>query len=249
MTDVSKTKSSENPGHYQRVLLKLSGEALAGEKGFGLDHQEVNRLAGEIKKIYDMGVQVCVVVGGGNILRGSSLSQVGVDRPIADHMGMLATVINALSLVSALEKLGVSTRAASAIPMATICEPFTRRKCLRHLEKGRIVIFAAGTGNPYFTTDTAAALRASEMDCDVLLKGTDVDGVYSADPKQEESAKRYDMLTYKQVLQQDLRVMDMAAFSLAREKNIPVVVFSIKGNGNLEKIVKGQGTFTLVHKE
>ena len=231
---------------YKRVLLKLSGEALMGDLEFGLDTDIVDRIAGEVADLHKMGVQVGLVVGGGNIFRGISGAAHGMDRVTADHMGMLATVINALAMQNALEKHGVTTRVQSAIPMDTVCEPYIRRRAMRHLEKGRIVIFGAGTGNPFFTTDSAAALRASEMSCDVLIKATKVDGIYSADPKKDANATRYDQLTYGEVIKRDLNVMDTAAIAISRENNIPILVYSLKTKGELAKVICGQGLFTLV---
>lgn len=231
---------------YKRIMLKMSGEVLMGEKDFGLDSETVNRVAQDIKEVADTGVEVCVVVGAGNIFRGVSGAAEGMDRTTADYMGMLGIVINALGLQNALEHAGVRTRVQSAIRMDSVCEPYIRRKAIRHMKKGRVVIFAAGTGNPYFTTDTAAALRASEMDCDALFKGTKVDGVYSADPEKDPDAKRFDEISFIEVLTKDLKVMDATAISLARENNIPIVVFSVKDKGNFAKAVKGEGTFTVV---
>jgi uridylate kinase len=231
---------------YKRVLLKLSGEALMGAGEYGLDAETVGRVAGEIKAVLAMGVQVAVVIGGGNIFRGVSGAAKGMERASADYMGMLATVINALAMQNALEQLRVHTRVLSAIPMSTVCEPYIRRRAIRHLEKGRVVIFAAGTGNPFFTTDTAAALRASEMGCDALLKATKVDGVYSADPKKDPSATRYDRLDYLEVLARDLGVMDASAISLARENRIPILVFSIQSPGGFAEIMQGRGRCTIV---
>jgi uridylate kinase len=231
---------------YRRVLLKLSGEALMGGAEYGLDDAVVSRIAAEIKAVRGLGVEVAVVIGGGNIFRGVSGAAKGIERASADYMGMLATVINALAMQNALEGAGVHTRVLSAIPMSTVCEPYIRRRAIRHLEKGRVVIFAAGTGNPFFTTDTAAALRASEMGCDALLKGTKVDGVYSADPKKDKAAQRYDRLDYMEVLSRDLQVMDASAISLARENRIPILVFSITEPGGFAEVVAGRGRFTLV---
>ena len=231
---------------YKRVLLKISGEALMGERDYGLDPEIVARVAGEIKDVVAEGVEVCVVIGGGNIFRGVSGAAKGMDRATGDYMGMLATVINALAMQNALEKAGVKTRVQSAIPMSSVCEPYIRRRAMRHMEKGRVVIFAAGTGNPFFTTDSAAALRASEMQCDALLKATKVDGVYTADPKKDPSATRYDRLTYMDVLAQDLQVMDTSAISLARQSHIPILVFSIFTHGAFADVVKGKGHFTIV---
>src|SRR5690242_9794005 len=216
---------------YQRVMLKLSGEALMGRREYGLDNEIVARIAADIGDVVAMSVQVCVVIGGGNIFRGVSAAASGMERAQADYIGMLATVMNALAMQSALEKREVPTRVQSAIPMSSVCEPYIRRRAERHMEKGRVVIFAAGTGNPFFTTDTAAALRAAEMGCDVLLKGTQVDGVYSADPRKDPSAERYERLTYLDVLARDLGVMDAAAVSLARENGLPIVVFNIHAHG------------------
>ncbi|MBN9542912.1 MAG: UMP kinase [Alphaproteobacteria bacterium] len=234
---------------YKRVLLKVSGEALMGNLPFGHDPQTIKRICEDVAEVHNMGVQVCLVVGGGNIFRGVSASEVGIDRASADYMGMLATVMNALALQSALESLGISTRVQSAIPMTTICEPYIRRRAVRHMEKGRVVIFAAGTGNPFFTTDTASALRAVEMNCNALLKGTQVDGVYSADPKKNKDATRFNTLTYKQVLQDDLAVMDASAIALARENHIPVVVFSLHEKGGFANVIKGKGLFTVISHE
>ena len=231
---------------YQRVLLKISGEALMGDGVYGIDHQMVERISGEIKTVTGKGYEVCVVVGGGNIFRGLSAAKNGFDRASADYMGMLATVMNALAIQNSLERIGVETRVQSAIPMSSVCEPYIRRRAMRHMEKGRTVIFAAGTGNPYFTTDTAAALRAAEMSCDVLVKGTKVDGVYTADPKEDKNAKRYDRLSYMDVLSQDLKVMDASAITLCRENKIPIVIFSMLEKGGFAKAVAGTGKYTLI---
>jgi uridylate kinase len=231
---------------YKRVLLKISGEALMGDRDYGLEQEIVDRVAAEIKTVIDMGVEVCVVIGGGNIFRGVSAAAEGMDRATADYMGMLATVINALAMQNALEKAGVPTRVQSAIPMSSVCEPYIRRRAMRHMEKGRAVIFAAGTGNPFFTTDSAAALRASEMQCNALLKATKVDGVYSADPTHDKNATRYDRLSYLDVLSQDLKVMDASAVSLARQSKIPIVVFSIFTHGAFAEVMQGKGKFTIV---
>ena len=235
--------------HYNRILLKLSGEALMGDGEFGLDTGTVTRIASEVKAVHDLGVQISLVIGGGNIFRGVQAASQGLERGTADYMGMLATVINALALQGALERIGVQTRVQSAIPMATVCEPYIRRRAVRHMEKGRVVIFAAGTGSPYFTTDTAAALRAVEMDCDALIKGTQVDGVYSADPHKVPDAERYDVLTYHDVLSRDLKVMDASAISLARENSIPILVFSLHNSGEFAKVVTGKGRFTVIREE
>ncbi|MBL8835832.1 MAG: UMP kinase [Alphaproteobacteria bacterium] len=234
---------------YRRVLLKVSGEVLMGAGEYGLDPETVSRVAADIKAVRGLGVEICLVIGGGNIFRGVSGAARGMERASADYMGMLATVINALALQSALEQIDVHTRVLSAIPMAAICEPYIRRRAVRHLEKGRVVIFAAGTGNPFFTTDTAAALRASEMGCDALLKGTKVDGVYSADPKRDPKAERYERLGYLEVLSRDLKVMDASAISLARENRIPILVFSILEPGGFADVVKGTGRYTTVTDE
>lgn len=231
---------------YRRVLLKLSGEGLMGERDYGLDPPTLERIALEVRAVHGMGVEVCLVIGGGNIFRGISTAGVTIERTSADYMGMLATVINALAMQSMLESQGVQTRVQSAIPMSMICEPYIRRRAMRHMEKGRVVIFAAGTGNPFFTTDTAAALRAVEMGCDALLKGTQVDGVYSGDPKLEKGAERFDSLDYHKVLSQDLKVMDASAIALARENKVPIVVFSIHNPHAFADAVTGSGTFTLI---
>ncbi|MET4699365.1 uridylate kinase [Constrictibacter sp. MBR-5] len=231
---------------YRRVLLKISGEALLGDQEFGIDAKTVNRIAADVAEVRAMGVEVCLVVGGGNIFRGISGAGWGIDRGTADHMGMLATVINALAMQSALERIDVPTRVQSAIPMSSVCEPYIRRRAQRHMEKQRVVIFAAGTGNPFFTTDTAAALRASEMACDALLKGTQVDGVYSADPKKDPKAVRYDRLTYMEVLTRQLGVMDASAIALSRDNGIPILVFSIHNDGAFAEVVSGRGKSTIV---
>jgi uridylate kinase len=237
-----------NERPYKRVLLKLSGEALKGDHDFGYDLVEVQRIVKEIKELYVSGVQISIVVGGGNIFRGAALSAQEnlIDRASCDYMGMLATVMNAIAIQSALEKIDIPTRVLSAIPMTTICEPYIRRKAIRHMEKGRIVIFAAGTGNPFFSTDTAAALRAIEMNCDLLMKATNVDGVYSADPKHTKDAKRYAELSYNKVLTENLKVIDASAIALARENHLPIIIFSIHDKGNMIKIVKKQGKFTII---
>ncbi|HLI14054.1 MAG TPA: UMP kinase [Alphaproteobacteria bacterium] len=232
---------------YRRVLLKVSGEALMGKRDYGLDWDIVRGIAEDIKAVHELGVEVCVVIGGGNIFRGLEGSVHGMERASADYIGMLATVMNALAMQNALEKLHVNTRVLSAIPMQSVCEPYIRRRAMRHLEKRRVVIFAAGTGNPFFTTDTAAALRASEMGCDLLLKGTKVDGVYSADPHKVKSATRYDRLTYLEVLSRDLQVMDASAIALTRENNIPIMVFSLHNPGAFAEVVRERGKFTLIN--
>jgi uridylate kinase len=231
---------------YRRVLLKLSGEALMGDREFGLDSSFLARIADEVKAVLHLGVQVSLVIGGGNIFRGLTGAAAGMERATADYMGMMATVINSLAMQSALERIGVMTRVQSAISMQSVCEPYIRRRAIRHMEKGRVVIFAAGTGNPFFTTDTAAALRASEMGCDALLKATKVDGVYSADPNKVADATRYDRLSYLDVLSRDLKVMDASAISLARENGIPILVFSLLKPGGFAEVVTGNGLFTII---
>lgn len=231
---------------YKRVLLKLSGEGLMGENQFGFDPKAIERIAQELKAVRKMDVQICVVIGAGNIFRGLKGVSAGLDRSSADYMGMLATVMNAIAVQSVLEKLDVATRVLSAVPMSNVCEPYIRRRAERHMEKGRVVLFAAGTGNPYFTTDTAAALRAAEMNCDALFKGTQVNGVYSGDPKTDDLAERYDTLTYLEVLAQDLKVMDASAVSLCRENSIPIIVFSIHSTGAFADVMKGKGESTMI---
>ena len=234
---------------YKRILLKLSGEVLMGEQQFGIDTDYVARLAQEVKDARDSGLQICLVIGGGNIFRGMAGAAKGMDRAQADYMGMLATVMNALAMQNALEQLGVPTRVQSAVQMDQVCEPVIRRRAERHLEKGRIVIFAAGVGAPYFTTDSGAALRAAEMRCDALLKGTSVDGVYDADPKKDSAAKRYETVDYDTVLADNLKVMDASAVALCRDNNIPIVVFSIREQGNLAKVLSGEGAQTMVKRD
>ena len=234
---------------YRRILLKLSGEVLMGDQAYGIDPVTVARVAEEVKAAQDTGLQLCLVIGGGNIFRGMSGAAKGMDRAQADYMGMLATVMNALAMQNALEQLGVPTRVQSAIEMDKVCEPVIRRRAERHLEKGRIVIFAAGVGAPFFTTDSGAALRAAEMQCDALFKGTSVDGVYDADPKKVSTAKRYKTLSYDRVLADNLKVMDASAVSLCRDNNIPIVVFSIREQGNILKVLDGSGTSTVVTSE
>ena len=231
---------------YKRVLLKISGEALMGSGQYGIENDTVNRIAQEVKDAKELGVELCLVIGGGNIFRGVSHAAEGMERASADYMGMLATVMNALAMQNALESIGVYTRVLSAIGMTSICEPYIRRRAIRHIEKGRIVIFAAGTGNPFFTTDTAAALRSAEMGCDALLKGTQVDGVYTADPKLDPKAERFEKLSYHEVLTRDLKVMDQAAISLTRESGIPIVVFSIGQGGGIAGALTGAGPFTVI---
>ena len=240
---------TRRPPRYKKILLKVSGEVLMGDSAFGIDMNTVANVAEDIKEIVATGVELCLVIGGGNIFRGLAGAAKGMERASADHMGMLATVMNALAVQDALERIGVQTRVQSAIPMATVCEPYIRRRAQRHLDKGRVVIFAAGTGNPFFTTDTAAALRAAEMGCDALFKGTSVDGVYTADPKKDKTAKRYERLSYLDVLAKDLKVMDASAISLMRENNIPIVVFSIRGRGNLLSVLTGEGVHTTIAED
>jgi uridylate kinase len=231
---------------YKRILLKLSGEVLMGESGLSIDPDVIARVADEIADVKRQGFELCVVVGGGNIFRGISGAARGMDRTIGDYMGMLATVMNALAVQNALEKIGVHTRVQSAVQMDKICEPFIQRRAERHLDKGRIVIFAAGVGSPFFTTDSGAALRAAEMKCDALFKGTSVDGVYDADPKKVASAKRYETVTYDRVLSDNLKVMDASAVALCRDNNIPIVVFNIRERGNLARVLAGDGVSTVV---
>jgi len=238
---------SSDDGHiYPRVLLKISGESLMGNQSYGIDPEMVATVAREVCDVVRSGVEVCLVIGGGNIFRGVSGAAAGMERATGDYMGMLATVMNALAMQNALETLDMPTRVMSALPISAVCEPYIRRRAMRHLEKGRVVIFAAGTGNPFFTTDTAAALRASEMGCAALLKGTRVDGVYSADPEKDPSAVRYESLTYLQVLSEDLKVMDASAVSLARENHIPILVFSIENPGSFASVLRHKSKFTIV---
>ena len=237
------------PSHpYKRVLLKVSGEALMGRREYGLDTETLARIARDVGAVVESGLEVCLVIGGGNIFRGVSGAAGGMDRAQADYMGMLATIMNALGMQSVLERQGIPSRVQSAIPMSTVCEPYIRRRAERHLEKGRVVIFAGGTGNPYFTTDTAAALRANEMNCDLLLKGTQVDGVYASDPRLFPDAERYDELTYLEVLSRDLAVMDAAAISLARENGLPIIVFNIHAPGSFAQVLRGEGPFTRIYE-
>ncbi len=242
---------SEAPGsRFRRVLLKMSGEALLGDGEYGHDRRVLRQLADDCAAVHGMGVELCLVIGGGNIIRGSTLAAAGVERSTADYMGMLGTVINALAVQSVIEhQTGIPTRVMSAIPMSAVCEPYIRRRAVRHLEKSRIVIFAAGTGNPYFTTDTAAALRAAELECDAILKGTQVDGVYSADPRRDPDARRFDRLTYLDVLSRDLKVMDASAISLARESSIPIIVFSVHAPGSFARVLRGEGPHTIISEE
>ena len=231
---------------YKRILLKLSGEALMGKKQFGIDHDLLGKYAEEIKEVSKSGIEVAIVIGGGNIFRGIQAVEGGMDRVQGDYMGMLATVINSMALQSALEKIGVKTRLLSAINMEQICEPFIRRRAIRHLEKGRVVILGAGTGNPYFTTDTAAALRAIEIEADIILKGTRVDGIYSADPEKDLNAVKYETITFTEVYEKSLEVMDLTAFTLCNENKLPIIVFDMNKSGNLKKVVLGEPIGTLV---
>lgn len=231
---------------YKRIMLKLSGEGLMGDKEFGMSAEVIDALARQIKKVYDSGVEVCVVVGGGNIFRGAKEASKGMNRTVADHVGMLATVMNALYIQNALEKIDVPARVLSGLNIPEVCEHYVYRRALRHLEKKRVVIFAAGTGNPYFTTDTGAALRASEMQCNVILKSTQVDGVYDSDPKTNPNAQRYDEISFDEVIEKQLKVMDITAVALAKENNIPIVVFAQKGEDALINAVCGKGSFTII---
>ncbi|MGC4035256.1 MAG: UMP kinase [Chitinophagaceae bacterium] len=231
---------------YKRVLLKLSGESLMGDKNFGLDPAVISQYSQEVKSITDLGVQVAIVIGGGNIYRGMNEAETGIERAHGDYMGMLATVINGMALQAGLEKAGVYTRLQSAIKMEQIAEPYIRRRAMRHVEKGRVVIFGAGTGNPYFTTDTAGVLRAIEIKCDVILKGTRVDGIYTADPEKDKTATKYQTITFQECLTKNLRVMDMTAFTLCMENNLPIVVFDMNQPGNLRRVVEGEKVGTLV---
>lgn len=231
---------------HKRVLLKVSGEALMGNKGFGHDTGVLQTIAQDIKEVCEMGIQVCIVVGGGNIYRGADADSLGIERSTVDYMGMLGTVINALALQSAVEQVGLDSRVQSAMAMSNICEPFVRRKAIRHMSKDRVVIFAAGIGNPFFTTDSAAVLRAVEMKCDCLFKGTHVDGVYDADPKVNKNASKYEKINYSDVLKDNLKVMDLAAIAVAKENNLPIKVFSIKEKGNFAKTINETGSFTII---
>ncbi len=231
---------------YKRIVLKLSGEALMGQQEFGIEQSQLESYAQSIKEVFDAGIEMAIVIGGGNIYRGLQAEKSGIDRVQGDYMGMLATVINGLALQNVMEKNGIFTRLVSAIKMEQICEPYIRRKAIRHMEKGRVVIFSAGTGNPFFTTDTAASLRAIEIEADVILKGTKVDGVYSADPVKDKSAKRYESITFSEVYDNRLKVMDMTAFTLCNENNLPIIVFDMNKKGNLLKVVKGEKVGTLV---
>ena len=245
MSTSQPTNGGEIP--YRRVLLKLSGEALMGAKSFGLDEDVLGRIADELQEVCGLGVQLAVVIGGGNIIRGVAASSRGIDRVTGDHMGMLGTVINALALQDALEQRGVTTRVQTAIEIREVAEQFIRRRAIRHLEKGRVVIFAAGTGNPYFTTDSAAALRASEIKAEVVLKATKVAGIYTADPRKDPDAKRLDRVTYQQVLERNLQFMDAAAISLCRENRIPIVLFDLTERGNIQRVVQGEPVGSVVH--
>jgi uridylate kinase len=231
---------------YKRILLKLSGEALMGSKSFGIDPDQVRQYAEEVRVIHELGYEVAIVIGGGNIFRGLQAADSGIERAQGDYMGMLATVMNGMALQSALEGQGLFTRLMSAIKMEQLCEPYIRRRAIRHLEKGRVVIFGAGTGNPYFTTDTAAALRAIEIEADVILKGTRVDGVYTADPEKDKSATRYDAITFREALEKGLKVMDLTAFTLCEENNLPIIVFDMNKRGNLARLLQGEEVGTLV---
>src|SRR5262245_14748734 len=244
---LAEAKSEPAPAlKYKRVLLKISGEALMGDGQYGIDQATCERFAQKVLDARNAGAEICLVIGGGNIFRGMAGAAKGMERASADYMGMLATVMNALAMQNAIESLGGYARVLSAIPMVTVCEPYIRRRAMRHMEKGRVVIFAAGTGNPFFTTDTAAALRAAEMGCDALFKGTQVDGVYSADPKKDPNAERFDRLNYHEVLARNLQVMDHSAVSLMRENNIPIVVFSIQTRGALGDVLAGRGVCTII---
>jgi len=241
-------QTSGSQVQFKRVLLKISGEALMGDQGYGLHPPTVERIAAEVKTVHDLGAEICMVIGGGNIFRGLQGSAQGMERTTADYMGMLATVMNALAMQSSLEEQGVHTRVVSAIPMDQVCEPYIRRRAVRHLEKKRVVIFAAGTGNPYFTTDTAATLRASEMACEAIFKGTQVDGIYDKDPKQHKAMRcAMTSVTYDEVLQKRLKVMDASAIALARDNNLPIIVFSLDEPGGFKGILSGNGTYTKVH--
>lgn len=246
----SAMKQPESLSHsYKRILIKLSGEVLMGNQGYGLEPDIIDRIAQDIKQVHDLRYEVCLVIGGGNIWRGTHGTHQGIEQSTSDYMGMLATIINALAMQSALEKIDLDSRVMSAIHMDAVCEPYIRRRAMRHMEKGRIVIFAAGTGNPYFTTDTAAALRTSEMGCDVLMKGTKVDGVYDSDPMKNKDAKYYKTISFNKALSENIGVMDAPALALARENNLPIYVFSILEPGNIAKVLSDEGTFTKVDQE
>ncbi len=244
--ETARDNSSEKK---RRILLKMSGEALMGASSFGIDPATCLSFAKEVKEVYDSGVEICLVIGGGNIFRGVSGAAQGMERASADYMGMLATIMNALAMQNALESIGMPTRVQSAIPMSSICEPYIRRRAQRHMEKGRIVIFTAGVGSPFFTTDTGAALRAAEMGCEALLKGTSVDGVYSADPKKDANATRYEKLSYSDVLSKNLKIMDATAISLMRENSIPIIVFNIREKGRLKEVIEGRGICTMINEK
>jgi uridylate kinase len=246
LTDDAPSPAKTPQGRFKRVLLKVSGEALMGDEAYGIDMTTADRIAREVGDAVEAGYELCLVIGGGNIFRGLSAAAKGMERAAADYMGMLATIMNALAMQTALERVGVSTRVQSAIPMTTVCEPYIRRRAIRHMEKGRVVIFAAGTGNPFFTTDTAAALRAAEMGCDALFKGTSVDGVYDDDPRKNPKAERFETLDYMDVLARDLKVMDASAVTLMRDNQIPIVVFNIREKGGLARVLEGEGTCTIV---
>ncbi len=231
---------------YNRVLLKISGESLMGNDKYGLNQDAIKQICSDIKEIYEQKYQICLVVGGGNICRGATISKMGIERASGDYMGMLATVINALAMQGMLESMGITTRVQSAIPMTTIAEPYIRRKAIRHMEKNRLVIFSGGTGNPFFTTDTAASLRAAETCCDVIIKATQVDGVYSDDPNKNTSAEKYEKISYKEVLANELNVMDAAAISLAKDSKIPILIFNIHNAGNLSKVLQHEGDFSII---
>lgn len=231
---------------FKRVLFKISGESMMGNKEFGHDIEAIDKISKEIVKIYKLGIQICLVIGGGNLFRGVSVSGELMDRTSADQMGMLATVMNGIALQNSLEKNGVSTRMQSALPINNVCEPYIRRRAIRHLEKGRVVIFTAGTGNPFFTTDTASVLRASEVNCDAIFKGTQVDGVYNKDPKKFDDAIRYSNITFNEIIKQDIRVMDPTAFTLARDTNLPIVVFKISEDNSILNVINGSGKYTLI---
>lgn len=232
---------------YQRILLKLSGESLMGDKNFGIDNNRISEFADQIREIHEMGVEIAIVIGGGNIFRGVQAEQGGMDRTHGDYMGMLATMINSMALQAALESKGLKTRLQSAIEMKEIAEPYVRRRAVRHLEKGRVVIFGAGTGNPYFTTDSAASLRAIEINADVILKGTRVDGIYTADPEKDPTAKKFEKISFDEVYEKGLNVMDMTAFTLCKENDLPIIVFDMNTNGNLKRLIEGEKVGTLVH--
>lgn len=240
---------SASKPNFKRVLLKVSGEVLMGDREYGIDPDTCDRMAAEIKSVHDLGVQVCVVIGAGNIFRGVAGAANGMDRVTADYIGMLGIIMNALALQSSLEKMGVQTRVQSAIPVDAVCEPFIRRRAIRHVEKGRVVIFAAGIGNPYFTSDTGGALRASEMMCDVMMKGTKVNGIFTADPHKDPKAEHIPEITHIDILKRDLKVMDPSAVSIARDNNIPIIVFNIRETGNFKRVVCGGGKFTIVKKK